>query len=561
MLDQRSRSHSASFARSCALACTALVLSAGSAAAVDLVGGTLARFQDKAGTRRDKMTVAFKNERDLVAPLPDPTRAASTLTLRYWPTGASQPTTVGPTTLVRSRWIEKFPGEYYLYKDRDLAAAGIQKIQLYSAYAGVGGGLSVKAKGDGYGAAAVSGPVDAVEVRIDVGASAYCGRFDASVSQTKRNDASRVHFVRGSGACSTGGGDPDPDPDVVRRVPAEWEEQEAVWLQWPGPYEKTYEPAYAEMSTVIAAYQKLHILYDSTRIRNDARAAIAAVGGDPDDANITWHAIANDNAWMRDNGPVYVVEDGQMRIQDWGFDAWGGAFGAGIPYAADDRVPVHVGDYLGMPVDAVDVVHERGNLEFNGSDAVILNWSVIGDPERNPGYTRAEAVADMKRYFGVTTVVLIEGWVPSDFTRGHVDGIARFISPDTVVVGQCTAASVCRPGDDEAAVYDNAAADIAAAGFNVIREPFEGRARYNGGDWFDIDYMNWLVGNGFVVAVGFENPATNAAAKARLETYYPGRDVYVIDMLASWDAGGGAHCHTNDQPAASTVAGYAPWTP
>jgi len=92
------------------------------------------------------------------------------------------------------------------------------------------------------------------------------------------------------------------------------------------------------------------------------------------------------------------------------------------------------------------------------------------------------------------------------------------------------------------------------------REPFEGRARYMGGDWFDIDYMNWLVGNGFVIAVGFENAQTNAAAKARLESYYPGRDVYVVDMLASWDAGGGAHCHTNDQPAASTIDGYTPWT-
>ena len=28
---------------------------------------------------------------------------------------------------------------------------------------------------------------------------------------------------------------------VQRRVPAEWEPQEAIWLQWPGEWEKTYE--------------------------------------------------------------------------------------------------------------------------------------------------------------------------------------------------------------------------------------------------------------------------------------------------------------------------------
>jgi len=67
---------------------------------------------------------------------------------------------------------------------------------------------------------------------------------------------------------------------------------------------------------------------------------------------------------------------------------------------------------------------------------------------------------------------------------------------------------------------------------------------------FDTDYMNWLVGNGFVVAVGFDNPATDDPAKAQLEAWFPGREVTVIPMLESWYAGGGVHCHTNDQPSA-----------
>ncbi|MBW2386651.1 MAG: PKD domain-containing protein, partial [Deltaproteobacteria bacterium] len=54
-----------------------------------------------------------------------------------------------------------------------------------------------------------------------------------------------------------------------------------------------------------------------------------------------------------------------------------------------------------------------------------------------------------------------------------------------------------------------------------------------------------------------DNPATDNAAKAQLEAWFPGRKVYVIEMLESWIAGGGVHCHTNDQPAASTI-GSAP---
>jgi len=339
-----------------------------------------------------------------------------------------------------------------------------------------------------------------------------------------------------------------PAVKSVIRVPAEWETQEAIWLQWPGAFEKVYEPSFAKMTIVIIQYEKLHILYDTDSIKEDARIAIIQAGGDPEHSNITWHAIGNDNAWMRDNGPVYVIQDGEMRIQNWEFDAWGGGFGNNIPYNQDNIVPIAVGEYLNMPVDNVSIVHERGNLEFNGVDTVILNWSTLGDPNRNMNYTKTQATADLETYFGVTKVVMIEGVPEGDLTKGHIDGIARFIDATTVVVPECTLDSKCQPGDDkDDKVYNGAAATIADAGLLVIREPLEGIANYKGRS-FDVDYMNWIVGNGFVIAVGFDNPGTDAAAKTRIQSYYPTRDIHVIEMLASWEAGGGAHCHTNDQP-------------
>ena len=343
--------------------------------------------------------------------------------------------------------------------------------------------------------------------------------------------------------------------DPVRRVPAEWEPQEALWLQWPGRWEKSHETAFARMTNVIVRYETLHILHASAKVMADARAAIAREGGDPDHPNIVWHAIANDNAWMRDNGPVYVVEDGRLRVQSWTFNAWGGAFGADVPYRLDDQVPAKVADTMSLPVDFVDIVHERGNLEFNGVDTVVVNWSVMGDPRRNASYTREQAEADLKRHFGVSNVVFIEGVPEGDLTNGHVDGIARFIDPTTVVVARCTDTSQCgAEGHPTAAVLEAAAETIAAAGFRVIRDPVEGTSRYRGRT-FDTNYMNWLVGNGFVIAVGFDSPRTDSAARARLEGYFPGRDVHVIEMLESWAAGGGVHCHTNDQPALSSTTG------
>ena len=80
--------------------------------------------------------------------------------------------------------------------------------------------------------------------------------------------------------------------ETVRRVPAEWEPQAGVWLQWPGPWERSYETAFARISSVIVGYQPLHILYGSLAIQSAAKNAIRQVGANPDDLNIHWHAVS-----------------------------------------------------------------------------------------------------------------------------------------------------------------------------------------------------------------------------------------------------------------------------
>ena len=340
------------------------------------------------------------------------------------------------------------------------------------------------------------------------------------------------------------------DTNKTKRVPAEWEPQEAIWIQWPGYWEKDYEMTFAKITNIVSHYEKIHILYHSESIYLDAQKALRYIEADPKNENIHWHKVANDNAWMRDNGPVYVLNDNELRIQNWNFNAWGGAFGSDISFNLDNEVPDKVGAILNMPVDNIDIVHERGNLEFNGLDTVILNWSTIGDPSRNLNYNKKQAELDLKKHFGVTNVIFIEGIPDGDLTKGHIDGIARFIKLRTVVVVQCTTKSLCRPDSKDAEIYDKAAKIIKEAGFNVIREPIEGFVKYNS-QIFDTNYMNWLVGNGFVIVPGFGNPETDVPAKSRIESYFPNRDVHLIEMLSSWAAGGGVHCHTNDQPAFS----------
>lgn len=109
------------------------------------------------------------------------------------------------------------------------------------------------------------------------------------------------------------------------RVPAEWETHAATWMQWPGQWEESMRPAFAEIIKVVQAYEPVHLLTSSETERAEAGQFLADRGVPAD--NITWHIVPVDNSWMRDNGPIYVTDGNKIWIQNWKFDAWGGNFG------------------------------------------------------------------------------------------------------------------------------------------------------------------------------------------------------------------------------------------
>jgi agmatine deiminase len=307
-------------------------------------------------------------------------------------------------------------------------------------------------------------------------------------------------------------------------------------MQWPHGSEVGNRDDFCRIITVLQGYEPVHIIAISESARTDAEHYLITRGVPL--ANITWHVADYTYNWMRDNGPVYAVDGNGLFIQDWGFDGWG--WGDGYD---DDDIPRHVTGWLGMRCDSYTLINERGTLEFNGADALVSSWSVLH--ARNPGVSKGAMEQLFKDAFGVTRVVWLLHGPSDDMTGGHVDGIARFISRDTVVV-----ARYVDQGDPDAWVYEEAAGIIRDAGFGVVRMDIPGSVNYRGVP-MAASYMNWLVANGVVVMTGFGVPEWDDAARLTVGGFFPGRDVAIVPTLELWYNGGGVHCVTNDQPAAS----------
>ena len=90
------------------------------------------------------------------------------------------------------------------------------------------------------------------------------------------------------------------------------------------------------------------------------------------------------------------------------------------------------------------MVLEGGSIDVNGRGLLLTTEECLLSPvqQRNPGMTREQIEAALGLMLGVKKVLWLERGIVGDDTHGHVDDIARFVGPRTVL-----AASEADPAD------------------------------------------------------------------------------------------------------------------
>jgi agmatine deiminase len=341
-------------------------------------------------------------------------------------------------------------------------------------------------------------------------------------------------------------------------MPAEWEPHRATWIgwphhepDWPGKFE-AIPWVYAEIVRGLAARERVEILCQNEEVRDGARQAIAAHGVAFD--RIRLSLVETDRVWLRDSAPTSVVNDrGDVTFVNWAFNGW-----ARYPDWHRDALVGQAMSGLtgrprvepGRPDTGERLVLEGGGIEVNGRGLLLVSeeWLLSDVQVRNPGMTRAGYERAFAEWLGVRhTIWLGEGCVGDD-THGHVDDIARFVGPATIVV------AVERDPADEnhKRSVDNldrleAASDAPGIGpLEVVELPFPRPITMNG-ERLPASYANFYIANGIVLVPTFNDPQDRVALST-LARLMPDREVFGIHALDLVWGYGTLHCLTQQEP-------------
>jgi agmatine deiminase len=354
--------------------------------------------------------------------------------------------------------------------------------------------------------------------------------------------------------------EPVPAGAVARyRWPAEWERHEATWIAWPH-----HEPdwpgklgpipwVYAEIVRALHERERVEVLCHSEEVAALAREHLDAHAVRP--AGYRLHVVPNDRVWLRDSGPTAVHDErGGVVLMNWGFNAW-----AKYPNFADDaRVGAAVQRISGLPRieprrpdNGERAVLEGGGIETNGEGIVLVTEECWLSPDvqvRNPGLGRDGYERLFREYLGARqTLWLGEGCVGDD-THGHIDDVARFVDPTTIVL-----AYEDDPADDDnhrRSVDNMHRLELAGANagrLRVVKLPYP-RPVVMHGERLPASYANFYIANGVVLVPTFNDPHDRIALN-RIAELMPGRQVigiHAVDLV--WGLGT-LHCLTQQQPA------------
>lgn len=246
-------------------------------------------------------------------------------------------------------------------------------------------------------------------------------------------------------------------------MPAEWEQQDAVWLGWEADSSLGFYPVVAEMIKTLTPTVTVKIAFDSDSLMQTAKNYLKRQ--QVDTSNIRFYVMPGDRYWIRDHGAAFLINiKGELGVADFDWNHYGfPQFLKEKNNNNQDSVNKYLNKILpsinksgavdslmavaeGAKIFKTKVVTEGGNIEVNGEGTLIVCESAMKN--RNPELTKEFMESELKNVLGVSTVIWIKQGLaedPNGFYRRiignyvgggvqHSDEFVRFSNANTILL-------------------------------------------------------------------------------------------------------------------------------
>jgi agmatine deiminase len=336
---------------------------------------------------------------------------------------------------------------------------------------------------------------------------------------------------------------------MTLRLPAEWENQDAILLAWPHeetdwhPVLEEVEPVFIRLVGEISRFERVVVV---TADREDLVRKLKDAGIDA--AQLIIHECPTNDTWTRDFGPVTVFDENRPRLLDFGFNGWGLKF----PACYDNQVTRQLhraGAFGTTPVQTSGLILEGGSIESDGHGTLLATSRCLLDVNRNPHLTQRQIEEELSRLLGARHFLWLQnGYLAGDDTDSHIDTLARLCPDDTILHVACN-----DPHDEHFATLNAMTEELQAfrtpegRPYRLIPLPWPEPRNDETGQRLPATYANFLVINGAVLVPTYHDPS-DALALSAVGQAFPGRAIIGIDCRPLILQHGSLHCVTMQLP-------------
>jgi agmatine deiminase len=335
-------------------------------------------------------------------------------------------------------------------------------------------------------------------------------------------------------------------------LPAEWEKHSATWLTWPndddyfGNRIRNIEKIYLKIVSVLHKDELIKLVVLNQKMQDKVSNLLKKNGIDL--SQIIFYKSEYVDVWIRDYGPTFIKDNNVKAWIKWHYDCYGGKF---PELSKDNDIFLKLKEQIDFKMYDAKIALEGGAIETNGRGTILTTEECLLE-NRDKGKTKKETETILRETIGVSNIIWLKKGLINDHTDGHIDEIARFVSPSKIL---------CAYEDDVSdenyerlsenyKILENSF-DQNGNKFEVIKLPmphmyYDDTEKHNGKK-APISYANFYIGNKTVL-VSLFNDKNDGKAKSIIESCFPDKKIVGIDCRDLIYGGGALHCVTQQEP-------------